>query len=429
MTLLERTIFFTILFSVIFSVQFIVYKTFRNYLIRKEIDKKVVNYLSRTPFLVFLVPYILFIVTRYDMAIMPDVINKIIIIPFFVFQGATIFIGLYLIIGKIIKFPFLLTNFILSKIKFFSNKLESLKKKRKVVQFDASRRKFITASTTVVSSYAFVGASVGAIQKDNYTVEETTIKIAGLSPEQKGTKIVLISDIHSGPFMDTDLMSNYVDVINDMKPDLIFIPGDMTNSKREEAAPFAKSFRELKAKYGVYATFGNHDYFNDVNYIADVINNETGIKLLRNEALLIDVNGKPLSIMGTEDTQDSGGKSNPVISKYITQTVEKSNSLLKEKNIDSAGVPKILLTHKPYVFDDVSDLNFDLMLSGHTHGGQVVFFKLGDINLSIAATVHKYINGLYNNENKYLYVSRGIGTVGLPLRFNCPPEITKITLL
>jgi predicted MPP superfamily phosphohydrolase len=229
--------------------------------------------------------------------------------------------------------------------------------------------------------------------------------------------------------MDTDLMSNYVDVINDMKPDLIFIPGDMTNSKREEAAPFAKSFRELKAKYGVYATFGNHDYFNDVNYIADVINNETGIKLLRNEALLIDVNGKPLSIMGTEDTQDSGGKSNPVISKYITQTVEKSNSLLKEKNIDSAGVPKILLTHKPYVFDDVSDLNFDLMLSGHTHGGQVVFFKLGDINLSIAATVHKYINGLYNNENKYLYVSRGIGTVGLPLRFNCPPEITKITLL
>ena len=429
MTLLERTIFFTILFSVIFSVQFIVYKTFRNYLIRKELDKKVVNYLSRTPFLVFLVPYILFFVTRYDMAIMPDLINKIIIIPFFVFQGATIFIGLYLIIGKIIKFPFLLTNFILSKIKFFRNKLESLKKKRKVVQFDASRRKFITASTTVVSGYAFVGASVGAIQKDNYTVEETTIKIAGLSPEQKGTKIILISDIHSGPFMDTDLMSNYVDVINDMKPDLIFIPGDMTNSKREEATPFAKSFRELKAKYGVYATFGNHDYFNDVNYIADVINNETDIKLLRNEALLIDVNGKPLSIMGTEDTQDSGGKSNPVISKYITQTVEKSNSLLKEKNINSAGVPKILLTHKPYVFNDVSDLNFDLMLSGHTHGGQVVFFKLGDINLSIAATVHKYISGLYRNENKYLYVSRGIGTVGLPLRFNCPPEITKITLI
>jgi hypothetical protein len=69
------------------------------------------------------------------------------------------------------------------------------------------------------------------------------------------------------------------------------------------------------------------------------------------------------------------------------------------------------------------------MLSGHTHGGQVVFFKLGDINLSIAATVHKYVSGLYQNDGKSLYVSRGIGTVGLPLRFNCPPEITKITLV
>jgi len=123
MTLLERTIFFTILFSVIFSVQFVVYKTFRNYLLRKNLDKKVVNYLSRTPFLVFLIPYILFFVTRYDMAILPDWLNKTVIMPFFIFQGATIFIGLYLIVGKIIKLPFVIINYILSKIKFLSNKL------------------------------------------------------------------------------------------------------------------------------------------------------------------------------------------------------------------------------------------------------------------------------------------------------------------
>lgn len=429
MTILERTIFFTVLFSVIFSVQFVVYKTFRKYLIRKDVEKKTVNYISRTPFLVFLIPYILFFVTRYDMAILPDWINKTVIMPFFIFQGATIFIGLYLIVGKIIKLPFVVTHFVLSRIKFFRDKLENIKSKKKVVQFDAGRRKFITASTTLVSGYAFVGASVGAIQKDNYVVEEKTIKIAGLPAEQRGMSIVMVSDIHSGPFMDTGLMSNYVDVINDMKPDLIFIPGDMTNSKRDEAEPFAKSFRELKAKYGVYATFGNHDYFNDVNYIGDVIKNETGIRILRNEALLVDVKGKPFSIMGTEDTPDSGGKSNATISKYITQTVNRAATIFKDKDIDSSTVPKILLTHKPYVFDDVSDLNFDLMLSGHTHGGQVVFFKLGDINLSIAATVHKYIDGLYENNGKYLYVSRGIGTVGLPLRFNCPPEITKITLV
>jgi len=429
MTILERTIFFSVLFSVIFTVQFVVYKTFRNYLIRKGLEKKKVDYLSRTPFLVFFIPYVLFFATRFDLTVLPEWVNKSFIVPFYIFQGATIFIGLYLITGKIIKLPFVITNFLLTRIKFIKDRIDSIKNKKKVVKFDESRRKFITASTAIVSSYAFIGASVGAIEKDSYKIEEKTIKIPGLPPEQKGTTMVLISDVHSGPFMDTGLMSEYVEVINSLNPDLIFLPGDMTNSKREEATPFAKSFRNLKSKHGVYATFGNHDYFSDVNYIGDVIKNETGIRILRNEALLIDVNGKPFSIMGTEDTKDSGGKSNPTIAKYITQTVQLASNQFNEKKLDSSSVPKILLVHKPYVFDDVSDLNFDLMLSGHTHGGQVVFFKMGDINLSIAATVSKYINGLYQNEGKYLYVSRGIGTVGLPLRFNCPPEITKFTLV
>ncbi len=429
MTILERTIFFTILFSVIFSIQFVVYRTFRKYLLRKNLEKKTVNYISRTPFLIFIIPYILFFITRYDMTLLPDWINKIIIQPFFVFQGATLFIGLYLIIGKIIKLPFLVFDFLIQRITPLKEKYLDFKKKKKVVKFDETRRKFITAGTTIVSGYAFIGAGVGTIQKDNYKIEEQTIKIPGLPVEQRGTKAVLISDIHSGPFMDVGLMKDYVDVINEMKPDLIFIPGDMTNSNKEEAYPFSKAFRDLKSNYGTYATFGNHDYFGDVNYIGDVIKNETGIRILRNESLIVDVKGKPFNIMGTEDTVDSGGKSNSVISKYITQTVNKASAMFKEMNLDSATVPKIILSHKPYVFDDVSDLNFDLMLSGHTHGGQVVFFKLGDINLSIAASVHKYISGLYENEGKYLYVSRGIGTVGLPIRFNCPPEITKITFV
>ena len=127
MTIFERTIFFAVLFSVIFSVQFVVYKTFRNYLLRKDLDKKKVNYLSRTPFLVFFIPYILFFATRYDLAILPEWINKTFIIPFYIFQGATIFIGLYLIVGKIIKLPFVLAHFLLSRIKFIKNKLEYFK--------------------------------------------------------------------------------------------------------------------------------------------------------------------------------------------------------------------------------------------------------------------------------------------------------------
>ena len=429
MGLSQRIIFFTVVFSVLFLLQLVVYKTFRKYLLRKNLDLKAVNYLSRAPFLFFNLPFIIQILKSFDLFMPPEWMDLVIIKPFFVFQAATFFIGLFLIAGMIIKLPFVIGDFFLKRINFIKGKYQSFKSKKKVVKFDESRRKFITASTTIVSGYAFIGAGVGTIQKDKYTIEEQTIKIPGLPSEQKGTTAVLVSDIHSGPYMDFEQMKEYVDVINDMKPDMILIPGDLTNSQRNEAAPFAKAFRDLKAKHGVYATFGNHDYFNDVEYINDVVKNETSIRMLRNEALLLDINGKPFSLMGTEDTRDSGGRSNPVVAKYITQTVNLANEQFKQNNINSEFVPKILLTHKPYLFDDVNDLNFNLMLSGHTDGGQVVFFKFGDLNLSFASAAHKYINGMYENNGKYLYVSRGIGTVGLPIRFNCPPEITKFTFV
>lgn len=429
MGIFQRILFFTVVFSIIFLLQIVVYKTFRKYLLRKNVDLKTANYLSRTPFLLFNFPYLIQIFKSFDLFLPPEWMNLFIIKPFFVFQSATFFIGLFLIAGKIIKLPFVIGDFLLKRITLIKDKYNSLKSKKKVVRFDESRRKFITASTTLVSGYAFIGAGVGAIQKDNYIIEEKNLKIPGLPTEQKGTTAILISDIHSGPYMDFDQMKEYVNVINDLKPDMVFIPGDLTNSQRNEAAPFAKAFRDLKAKHGVYATLGNHDYFSDVNYITDVVKNETGIRMLRNEALILDINGKPFCVMGTDDTRDSGGSSNPIVAKYITQTVNIANDKFKQNNIDSASVSKILLTHKPYLFDEVSDLNFDLMLSGHTHGGQVVFFKFGDLNISFASAAHKYINGLYENNGKYLYVSRGVGTVGLPIRFNCPPEITKFTFV
>jgi len=81
------------------------------------------------------------------------------------------------------------------------------------------------------------------------------------------------------------------------------------------------------------------------------------------------------------------------------------------------------------MFREIADKNIDLMLSGHTHGGQIVLAKLGNINLSIAATISSLISGHYKENDTNLYVSRGIGTVGFPLRLNCPPEVTQIKLI
>lgn len=429
MGLTQRLIFFTVTFGLIFLVQFLVYRTFRKYLIRKGVELKKVNRISRIPFLFINLPYLIVLAKSLNLYIPGQFINDIIIQPFYVFQSAVIFIGLYLLAGKIIKLPFIVFDFFLKRIKYVREKYIEFKNRKKVVKFDESRRKFLTASTTIVTGYAFVGAGVGRIQKDNYKIEEKTIVIPGIPAEHKGLKGVLISDIHSGPYMEYELMKEYADVINDIKADIIFIPGDLTNSQKNEASPFAKAFRDLKAKYGVYATYGNHDYFSDIEYINDVMKNETGIRVLRNESELIDIKGKPFCIMGTEDTRDSGGRANPAVLKYIEDTISSAQDKIRTTNLETEKIPKVLLTHKPYLFDEASGMDFNLMLSGHTHGGQVVFLKLGDLNVSFASSVHKYINGLYQNNGKYLYVSRGIGTVGLPIRFNCPPEITILNFV
>jgi predicted MPP superfamily phosphohydrolase len=211
-------------------------------------------------------------------------------------------------------------------------------------------------------------------------------------------------------------------VINNLNSDLIFIPGDLTNTKKTEIHALNKAFRDLKAKHGIYGTLGNHDYFSDPDYIAGAVSNESPIKMLRNRSEFININGKELCLIGVEDIRDSGAQKNNVIIKYIDDTLEMTDKKYLE-------MPKILLCHKPYMFREIADKNIDLMLSGHTHGGQIVLAKLGNINLSIAATISSLISGHYKENDTNLYVSRGIGTVGFPLRLNCPPEVTQIKLI
>jgi hypothetical protein len=342
--------------------------------------------------------------------------------PFFAFQGAMLIISIYLLAGKIIKLAYNIPMFILKRFRFIREKIEKFKTKKAVIQYDKSRRAFIATGAAAVTGYAFIGAGLGVIGKDRYEVDYKDIKIKNLPQELNGTTLTLVSDIHSGPYMDEDMMKEYCDVINNLNSDLIFIPGDLTNTKKTEIHSLNKAFRDLKAKHGIYGTLGNHDYFSDPDYIASAISNESPIKMLRNQSEFININGKEFCLIGVEDIRDSGAQKNNVIIKYIDDTLEKTDKKYLE-------LPKILLCHKPYMFREISDRNIDLMLSGHTHGGQIVLAKLGNINLSIAATISSLISGHYKEKDTNLYVSRGIGTVGFPLRLNCPPEVTQIRLI
>ena len=218
-------------------------------------------------------------------------------------------------------------------------------------------------------------------------------------------------------------------MINDLRSDFIFIPGDFTNSNKMEVHPLVNAFNDLKAPKGIYGTLGNHDYFSDPEYVSKVISNETPVKLLRNNSELISINGKSLCIMGCDDTRQSGSVQDKVLMNYYNSTIELTEKMLAEKSLNYSDIPKLALFHKPYFLEEMADKNIDLFLSGHTHGGQVVLAKFGNTNISFAGAVSKYISGLYQSGHSKMYVSRGIGSVALPIRFNCSPEITKITLV
>ena len=280
-----------------------------------------------------------------------------------------------------------------------------------------------------MSGYAFIGATTGVLSKNDYQIERVDLSIPGLPEELKGTTITFISDIHSGPYMNENLMREYAEVINDLKSDMILMAGDLTNSQKEEVFPFVHAFKVLKAQHGIYSSLGNHDYFSDANFISKVVNSESPVKILRNQSEIISIKGKDICIMGIEDTRQSGSAPDNILINYLDETIIGTKKLFSDKNLNYDETAKIALFHKPYFFSELQDRKIDLFLSGHTHGGQVVLADFGNINISFAGAVSDFIKGLYKNPTSQMYVSRGIGCVALPLRLNCPPEITVFRLV
>ncbi|MCY7362199.1 MAG: metallophosphoesterase [Ignavibacteria bacterium] len=425
MPLLNQLIFFTVIFSILFGLQFLVYHTFKKFVTLKVPDHKYLKIISNSAFILFNLPYLYIIYNRVNSNTISEIVYDYVFPFFYIFQGAVIFIGLYLFIGKLIKAPFSISVWFLKKFENFRKFFE----KPEVRKIDNSRRLFISTSAALVSGYAFTGATLGVLNSHDYEIVKNEIKIPNLPTELKGTTISLICDIHSGPYMKEEMMKEYVDVINDLKSDFILMPGDFTNTDKMEVHPLANAFKNLKASKGIFGTLGNHDYFSDAEYVAKIISNETPVKLLRNSSELININGKYLNILGCEDTRKSGIESDPVLMNYFDTTFGIAKKNITDKNLNYLDIPKLALIHKPYFFEQLAEKNTDLILSGHTHGGQVVLAKFGNVNISFAGAVSKYISGLYESGNSKMYISRGIGSVGLPIRFNCKPEITRITLV
>ena len=238
------------------------------------------------------------------------------------------------------------------------------------------------------------------------SIEHERIGLRRLPQAFESFRVVQLSDIHHGPFSDKSQIERAVDTANRLKPDIIALTGDYISKERHYAAPCAEMLGKLKAKYGVFAVLGNHDHWVDAALITDLFRAE-GINVLINEGMRFELNGSTFWLAGVDDTMVG---------------LEDIPLALAGSRDDEM---KLLLAHNPIVLRRAARADVDLVLSGHTHGGQVA---LRSEPSASGGPRRRFLKGLGRFGNTQVYVNRGLGTVVLPIRYGCPPEVSLLEL-
>ena len=285
----------------------------------------------------------------------------------------------------------------------------------------------ITGALIVCSGFFLVIAYGIFLGRYNLNVEKRDLYFDSLPEQLNGFKIVQLSDIHLGSFgRNTFVIENTLRIVDEIRPDLLLFTGDFVNNFSEETIGFESYFKQFSARYGKFAIQGNHDY-GDYSSWTDSISKtqnlkqiqasltDAGFKLLLNQWTKITVKDTSLSLIGVENW------GHPPFPQYA--------------NLDTAmkdipdGSFKILMSHDPAHWDAivVPQTDIPLTLSGHTHGAQFGI-KIAGIEFCPIYFIQKHWGGLYNSDNQYLYVNRGLGTIGFPGRIEMRPEITVLTL-
>ncbi|MCF8238426.1 MAG: metallophosphoesterase [Saprospiraceae bacterium] len=262
-----------------------------------------------------------------------------------------------------------------------------------------------------------------------YKIHHALLPVSGLPKAWEGLRIVQISDIHSGSFTLIEPVEHAIQMIQDLKPDLVLFTGDLVNTQAQEMKPFMSMFSKIRAPEGVYSILGNHDYGDYHRWpteaakrknFQDLVDThaQLGWDLLRNEHRILNIRGEELALIGVEN--------------FSTHARFPKYGDLQKSLTGCEHIPmKLLMSHDPSHWDDqVKGQHKDifLTLSGHTHGMQFGVEIPGWIKWSPIQYVYKQWAGLYEAGNQYLYVNRGLGFLGYPGRVGILPEITLIEL-
>lgn len=274
------------------------------------------------------------------------------------------------------------------------------------VPLSNERREFFKKGLDLGSLAVAFGLSGRAMYEAKFIeLEKVNIKIKGLKKEYS---IVQLSDIHIGGLIDQKFIKSMVDRVNKLEPDIVVITGDMVDIALEYAMPALNELKNLKTKHGSYFIVGNHEYFHGLQSIINTVNS-LGIKTLENENIYIGDKNEGFNLAGVYDI-------------FGYRADHHKPDLKKALKNKAQNSPTVLLAHQPKYIEEVTQ-DVDLMLSGHTHGGQLYPFK------ALVKLQQPYLAGLYKHDkNLQIYVNKGTGFWGPPMRLGASSEITYITL-
>jgi len=286
-----------------------------------------------------------------------------------------------------------------------------------VVPPSPSRRQFLERAAVLVSATPFVAAGYGLL-RERLDVEVTrqAIRLPRLPKAFEGFRIVQLSDLHISPFMTGEQIGRCATIASGLKPDLIVLTGDFLTWDAGAQGEVVQSLAPLRAPFGVFGCLGNHEVYTRTQDSLTKLLGTAGIRILRHATASIRSGRESLNLIGV-DFQGC----------HECPTFPPQDYLRGVETLVLPETVNILLSHNPESFDRAAELGIDLSLAGHTHGGQLALeFLHRGVNLSRLS--YTYTTGLYEKLGGQLYVNRGIGTIGFPIRFGAPPEITLFEL-
>lgn len=282
------------------------------------------------------------------------------------------------------------------------------------------RRRFLEKTAVAVSAVPFVASAYGLLyERTDIETTHQRIKLRRLPKAFDGFRLAQLSDIHIGPFMPADEIRRCVLMVNQLKPDLVALTGDFITWDASTEGAVVEALGALQAPFGVFGCLGNHERWADAEDSLTRLFAVRGVKILRHAHARLESGGEQLNLIGVD--YQTRRRFGPPGDGIVGQYLEGVAALMLP---DTAN---ILLSHNPNSFDRAAELGIDLSLAGHTHGGQVTLEFISP-HLSPSRLITPYARGWFQKGESLLYVNRGIGTIGVPIRIDSPPEITLFEL-